>query len=120
MDLREQRICAADVCGVQEVLLVTNTKFTSSAEKYANCVGLTLLSWSTPKGNTLQDRIDKAKIYPVTALSLLSLTEKRLLIENGVILCRELLKKPQLLHNIGVSKKKVDTVLNEARQLCST
>ncbi len=120
MDLKEQRICAADVCGITKVLLVTNTKFTSSAAKYANCVGLSLLSWTTPKGNTLQDRIDRAGIYPITTLSELSLKEKRMLIEQGVILCRELLKKPQLLSAIGISSKKIDTVLNEARQLCST
>lgn len=57
-------------------LVVTNTKFTSKAVQYAQCAGLELLGWDYPQGNTLHDRIDRARLYPVTALTGLSGREK--------------------------------------------
>lgn len=118
LDLKDQKICQADICGVKKLVLVTNTKFTSSAEKYAECVGLSLLSWSYPKGNNLQDRIERAGIFPITALATLSQKDKTALMKTGTILCTEILKKPQVLSSVGISTKKIDTVLSEARQLC--
>lgn len=118
IDLEERKICQQDVCGIKKLLLVTNTKFTSSAERYAECSGLHLLSWTTPKGNTLQDRIERAGIFPVTVLSSLSQKQKATLLNQSIILCKDLLKKPQVLTGLGLTKKKADTVLNEARQLC--
>ena len=118
LDLANQKICREDVCGIKKVMLVTNTKFTSSAEKYAECTGLALLSWDYPKNNNLQDRIERVKIYPITALSSLSQKNKQDLIKNSIILCREILKKPHILKTNGIPHKKIDTVLTEARQLC--
>jgi hypothetical protein len=119
MDLSEQRICQADICGIKDVMLVTNTKFSSTAIKYAECAGLTLLSWNYPRGNTLHDRIAEATIYPVTTLSNLSQRQKQILLQNGVILCRDIIKKPQSLQRLGLSWPKMETVLTEARQLCN-
>ncbi len=119
LDLRDQKICRQDVCGIKNLLLVTNTKFTSAAEKYAECAGLSLLSWSYPKNNNLQDRIERARIFPITALASLSQKDKVELLRNGVVLCREILKKPHILNTVGISPKKIDTVLSEARQLCN-
>ncbi len=65
-DLRNQKICNEDICGITELMIITNTKFTSSAEKYALCSGLTLLSWDYPKHNNLHDRIQKSGMYPIT------------------------------------------------------
>jgi hypothetical protein len=53
-------------------MLITNTKFTDRAVEYAECNLLELLSWDYPQGNTLHDRIEAAKLYPVTALTSLS------------------------------------------------
>ena len=118
LDLREQRICRDDVCGISDLVLATNTKFTSTAIKYAECVGLSLLSWGYPRGNSLHERIERSGIYPVTALPALSQKQKRYLLERNVILCRDLLQNPQYLKDLGLSSKKVETVLTEARQLC--
>ncbi len=49
-------------------LLVTNTKFSSKAIKYANCVGINLLGWRYPKEGGLEYYIEKEKFYPLTIL----------------------------------------------------
>jgi hypothetical protein len=118
-DLQSIKICNADICGIKEFLIVTNTKFTSSAEKYALCSGLRLLSWEFPKGNNLHDRIQKSGLYPITVLQTLSPSQKNVLIEKGVIVCADLLKKPQMLKYVHISPKRTEAVLNEALKLSS-
>lgn len=118
VDLQEQKICQADICGIKDVQLITNTKFTKTAVRYAECVGLSLISWNYPKNNTLHDRIEAARIYPITVLSSLSQKQKQVLLQKGAILCKDVIKKPHLLKEIGLSSKKINTTLTEARELC--
>jgi hypothetical protein len=118
-DLQNLKICSADVCGIKEFMIVTNTKFTSAAEKYALCSGLKLLSWEFPKGNNLHDRIQRSGLYPITVLQTLSPSQKKVLIEKGVIVCADILKKPQLLRAVHISPKRTEAVLSEAVKLTS-
>lgn len=119
LDLREQRICRQDICGIKNLVLATNTKFTKAAEKYAACSGLSILSWDYPKHNSLQDRIERAGIYPITALVALGQSDKRKLLENGFILCDDLVTKRDLALTLGIPSKKLDTAISESRQLRS-
>lgn len=49
-------------------LLVTNTKFTSKAIRYSECVGVELLGWNYPRKRGLEYLIDSQRLYPVTIL----------------------------------------------------
>lgn len=117
LDLRESRICQEDVCGVKEFWLVTNTKFTSTAMQYGECVGLTMLSWNYPRKNNLHDRIQRAGIYPVTVLQTLSQKQAQILIDREAILCRDIVQQPHILRHLHLSAKKAQDVLAEARSL---
>lgn len=119
-DLQNAKICSEDICGIKELLIVTNTKFTSAAEKYARCTGLKLLSWNQPNENNLHDRIQNSGMYPITVLQSLSQSQKRALIERGVIVCTDLIEKPHLLRHAHISPKRMDIVLSEAQSLSTT
>ena len=119
MDLVGQSICQADHCGINKFWIITNTKFTKTAERYAECVGLKLLSWNYPQDNNLHDRIRKADVYPVTILRSLSANHRRTLIGRGVILCRDLARNPQILRHLHISTKKNEAILSEVSQLCT-
>ncbi len=86
--------------------LVTNTRFTSDAIKYGTCVGLHLLSWDYPENNGLKQNVDKFGLYPITTLTTLNKKEKDLIIENKIILTKELYESPNVLDKIGVSALK--------------
>ncbi len=98
--------------------IVTNTKFTEDAINYAKCAGLLLLSWDYPKENSIKNNIDKFGLYPITVLTSLTKREKKLLIENDIILTKELLKTSIILKKIGFSDVKVRKVLSEVQDLC--
>ncbi len=117
LDLKEKRICEEDICGVREFWLITNTKFTSSATRYAECAGLTMLSWDYPNHNNLHDRIQRAGVYPVTVLQSLSNTQATTLIDHGAILCRDLLDQPHILNHLHVEKQTIDKIVTEVKNL---
>lgn len=116
-DLQNTKICSASICAITEFHIVTNTKFTTAAEKYALCSGLKLLSWEFPKGNNLHDKIQRTGLYPITVLQTLSPSQKKVLIERGIVVCADVLKKPQILRYVHISPKRAQMVLDEATKL---
>lgn len=120
LDVQGKKISAEHSCSITEGYIITNTKFTKTAIEYAECVGLKLLSWNYPRGNTLQDFIEQAGIYPITTLPSLSLKEKRLLLERGVVLCKDLAKKRDIMRSIGISAPKIERIVAEGLSLCTS
>lgn len=101
-------------CPIDRGLLVTNTKFTSEAIAYAECAGIELLGWGYPSGDNLFDRMNRAKAYPITALTGLSRSEKRLLIEQGVIAVDEVARDRRRLDALRLPSARVGELLAEA------
>ncbi|MBY0473335.1 restriction endonuclease [Patescibacteria group bacterium] len=101
-----------------EVWLVTNTKLTSDATDYAKCVGMTAIGWSYPQGNSLENRIERAGLHPITCLTTLTRFQKNALMQKGIYLCKELLLRADVLSSVGVKGDAAEKILNEAQQLC--
>lgn len=120
LDLESARICKDDSCGIISLSLITNTKFTTAAIKYAACTGINLLSWDSPKGDSLHTKIERYGTYPVTVLTYLTAIQKQRLMEKGIILCSEIIKNPYSLQGLGLSNKKMDAVFREVRALCDS
>lgn len=97
--------------------VVTNTRFTSDAIDYGKCSGLNLLSWDYPSGNGLKDIIDREKIYPITVLHNLTKIEKQHLMEQGTVICRQLIEKPEVLDEFQFSSKQYRDLMEELEEL---
>ncbi len=119
-DLQGTYVSQAHTCPIVDSYIITNTKFTNVATQYAQCTGVQLLSWNYPKGKTLQDHIEELGLYPITALMSLSVQEKRLLLENGIILCTEVEKNRDMLRSLGLSPQKIETIVTESVNLCTS
>lgn len=99
-------------------MIATNTKFTSLAVAYARCAGLELLGWDYPEASSLHERIAKAGLYPITALTTLSGRQKTALLAERVVLCRDLPRHEDAMARAGVSEREMPEVLLEAGGLC--
>ncbi|MEJ2584893.1 MAG: ATP cone domain-containing protein [Robiginitalea sp.] len=99
--------------------VVTNTRFTTDAQKYGKCAGLYLLSWNYPPKNSLKRRIDRSGLYPITVSPMLSGREKEFLLDRGVVLCKQLLEAPYYLDHLGISDPRKTRILEELKQLCN-
>lgn len=103
---------------VSEGWLVTNTRFTRNAIRYAQCSNLTLLGWDYPRNRGLLQMIEEVRVHPLTALTTLSDGEKHRLLENRIVLCKSI-QSAHLLEEYGVKPSRVSQVLEEAKFLCA-
>jgi hypothetical protein len=120
LDLESARICKQDVCGIISLKVITNTKFTHAAIKYAQCTGVQLLSWDYPKKESLHEKIERLNLYPITALTRLTAGQKQQLLNAGTIVTTDILYKPRILESIGLTANKSDAVLREVEALHRT
>lgn len=104
---------------VDEGWLITNTRFTRNAARFGRCSGMHLLGWDYPRGRGLEVLIDEAGVHPITALTTLSNTEKRKLLENNIVLCRQLETSDEGLHGHGLPQEKHGKVRLEVEKLCN-
>jgi hypothetical protein len=102
---------------VDEGWLVTNTTFTRNAIRYARCSNLTLIGWDYPRTRGLVTMIEEGKVHPITCLTTLSEGEKRRLLDNKIVLCKNVTTS-HLLQEYGIKPDRVPHVLDEARLLC--
>ncbi|WP_299759531.1 restriction endonuclease [uncultured Pontibacter sp.] len=100
--------------------VVTNTRFTEDAIRYANCVNLHLVGWDFPHKGGIKDMVDSFVLYPLTCLTTLSHTEKQTLLDMRIVLCKELLDNEALLHKAGVRDNCIHSTLSEVENLCGT
>ncbi|MEY8021384.1 ATP cone domain-containing protein [Muriicola sp. SD30] len=98
----------------------TNTRFTSDAIQYGACAGLMMTSWDYPKGNGLKERIDRLGLHPLTSLTTLTKAEKSELLDEGIVLCKEINENPSLLEQIGIPKQRQKNILKDSEELCTT
>ncbi len=108
----------ANASHLKQGWLVTNTRFSLDAINYSKCVGLHLLSWDYPENNGIKHNVDQFALYPITTLTTLTKYEKDVLIENDIILTKELFDTSDLLEKIGVSSVRTKKVLTEIMNLC--
>jgi hypothetical protein len=107
-------------CPVDHGLFITNTKFTSQAIQYASCAGIELLGWTYPVEGNLYDRIIASGMYPVTAVTSLKKAEKRLLIDKGIVSCRQLMENRDTLRELSIPTNRLGTILAETKILCDS
>jgi len=103
---------------IHEGWLVTNTKLTSKARQYGRCSGLNVIGWNYPKDGNLQDMILRSGVHPISVLTTLSKKRKKTLFEMGVVLCRDVEKRKDLLKELGISDKGISEIMDEIALLC--
>jgi len=74
-------------------ILVTNAKFTSEAIKYSNYVGVELLGWKYPQGKGLEKLIERNQLYPITILPSVTHSLAKILIEQKIVLVKDVFSK---------------------------
>ena len=119
LDLVDKTISKNSDHIVRRSAVITNTKFTSAALEYGKCSGLELIGWDYPRGTSLQSWIERSKLYPITVLATLKAREKTALMQGGTVLCRDIVDNKALLSSLGVTKGRIQAILDEGTKLCT-
>lgn len=101
-----------------EAWLITNTKLTSSAIRYASCAGLTAIGWNYPANRSLQNLIEQSDLHPLTCLTTLSEAQKRQLLDAGLVLCGDIAEREDALSLLGLNDKEIREVRQEVSNVC--
>lgn len=105
-----------DLHKLNDVWLITNTKITSDALDYALCNNMKVISWNYPENGGLRNLIEKSKLHPITVLTTLSQNQKQSLLNNHIVLCKNVSDNLSLL---SLPEDKKQSVLAEAQFVCA-
>ena len=98
-------------------VIATNTKFTETAITYAGCVGIELLSWDTPRGENLYDRMSLHGVFPITCLTTLVPREKKKLVDANLVDTRAASERRDEIAAILGGKERASDVLEEIAEV---
>lgn len=100
--------------------LVTNTKCTEQAVRYARCKNLHILAWRYPANQGLEHLIESRGLYPVTALPSLTKDALAALAEHNVLLARDLCGQSdtELAARFGIDQFVAAELAADAAALC--
>ena len=105
---------------VTEGWLVTNTRCTSDAQKYAECVGLKIVSWKYPPAQSLEKMIEQKMLYPVTVLSSIKKSSLESLFRNNIMFAKDVadMDEHHFLKRSGLDHATAHALKKEADALC--
>ncbi len=112
-DVREKEFDFGHKRKLDEGWLVTNTKFTDQAIKYAKCKNMKLIGWGYPKEGNLQDLIEETGLHPITVLNTLRLEEQRELMALGLIHILQIKENPDVARQVIRSSDALSATLSE-------
>ena len=75
------------------------------------------MAWDYPHGNGLKETIERAGIYPLTVLTTLTVKEKQRLLDNGIVICSQLLDNLDALDEINLPRKKSTALVKELNDI---
>ncbi|MDP2158234.1 MAG: restriction endonuclease [Nitrospirota bacterium] len=100
--------------------LVTNTRCSIDAIRYAECVGLKIVSWKYPEKNSLERMIEDKRLYPVTILHSVRKNMLDTLFKADIILAQDIadMNEEAFVQKSGLDKEIVKILKHEADELC--
>jgi len=99
--------------------LITNTRPTTEAIAYAQCVGLRIIAWRYPIDAGLEYFIESKKLYPVTIIPSFPLTMVERAAHEGMLLAKNVADKtPDFLsHVFMLDKRQAQRIIEEAKEV---
>jgi hypothetical protein len=105
---------------LQQGWLVTNTRCTTDARKFAECVGLKIVSWKYPEKESLEKMIENKRLYPVTILSSIRKNSIEILFSNDILLAKDIadMDEQTFKKRSGLDGNIARILKREADELC--
>ena len=100
---------------LDNVWLVTNTRFSSDVVRYAQCMNINLMGWKFPEVNGLETLVETKRLYPVTVLDLRR-PDLRALLEHDIILVKDLVDNIDTVKRL-LPGREMDRIVHEAQAL---
>jgi hypothetical protein len=93
--------------------IVTNAKFTEDAVQYGTCSDMCMIGWDHEGPESLLGLIRRTKRVPVTVLKSISHNEISRIIARGIVICRDLHQKIDVVDSLGIEEAKKRRLVTE-------
>jgi len=105
---------------IRQGWLVTNTRCSSDAIKFAECMGLRIVSWRYPEKESLEKMIENNSLYPVTILTSVKKPILDILFRNNFILAKDIadIDEQTFAARSGLDIEIAGILKKEADELC--
>ncbi|MCL5024706.1 MAG: restriction endonuclease [Nitrospirae bacterium] len=105
---------------IEQGWLVTNTRCSTDAIRFAGCVGLRIVSWRYPEKESLEKMIEEKRLYPITVLSSARKGSLVTLFERNIILARDIadMEHQDFITRSGLDARSAVVLKREADALC--
>lgn len=102
-----------------QAVLVTNTKYTSSAIKFAKCRGIKMIGWHYPARQNLESLIEDKSLYPITILFSLEKSSRSKFLKKGIVFVRDLIDidVEKTSQELGISINEIKCLQKEAKRI---
>jgi len=100
-----------------EFYLISNTSFSKDAIQYAHCSGLRLIGFNYPEKKNLYDLIEENYLYPITSLIHLKKSDITMLLDKGIIICKDLCEKVDELYALGYKREDAERILADFKRI---
>ncbi len=116
-DATEGHEIGSNDLGIDEVMIVSNTKLSGHAERYVNCRNIKHVGWSHPPKSDLQNLIEDKKLYPITILRGLRSPVRDKLVSTGIVMIKQLseIDPNELRRRARISKDDSESLINKAK-----
>lgn len=116
-DATEGHEIGSNDLGIDEVMIVSNTKLSGHAERYVNCRNIKHVGWSHPPKSGLQNLIEDKKLYPITILRGLRSPVRDKLVSAGIVMIKQLteIDPNELRGRARISKNDSESIINTAK-----
>ena len=100
--------------------LVTNTRCSIDAIRYAECVGLKIVSWKYPEKSSLERMIEDKRLYPVTILHSVRKNVLDALFKADIILAQDIadMTEEAFAQKSGLDEQTIKILKHEADEIC--
>jgi len=121
-DLKDGYKARSNKIKFNKVMIVSNTKFSDHATKYAKCKGMEYIGWKAPVEYGLEQMIEKKKLHPITFLKELDSEEQRKLGDAGIVTIKQILNMSidSIARKTKIPKKRLTQFKTKGRQILSS
>ncbi|MCX6800326.1 MAG: DNA alkylation repair protein [Candidatus Falkowbacteria bacterium] len=106
---------------IDELWIMTNTRFSEDALHYGGCKNMKLISWNTPTEMPLPVYIDEKKLYPVTILASIKRYHLIALSKCDILLIKQLVEYrfSELIKLTKLNRVQLEPLVIEAKKILS-
>lgn len=106
---------------IENVWIITNTKLSNDAIRYAQCKNINVVAWNYPEKGNLQDFVEHPSMYPITILTMLTKNEHQELFARNIVLCHDLLLLSEKEKSaLSIDHNKLEAASESARVICES